>query len=51
MTGLAERPPCVRPGAPRTGRLAAGLAMLCLGAAPALAMAQRELERLAQGIR
>ena len=41
MTGLAARAPCVRTGAVRTVRLAAGLAILYLGASPALAMAQR----------
>ena len=41
MTGLAARPPCVGTGALRTVRLAAGLAILYVGASPALAMAQR----------
>jgi hypothetical protein len=41
MTGLAARAPCVRTGAVRTVRLAAGLAILYLGASPDLAMAQR----------
>ena len=41
MTGLAARAPCVRTGAVRTVRLAAGLAILYLGASPALVMAQR----------
>ena len=42
MTGLAARAPCVRTGAVRTVQLAAGLAILYLGASPNLAMAQRQ---------